>query len=188
MRAKEIPEIIPTKEVFVGDPKALVTLMEYGDYESEACAKVNEVVDKLLKQFDGQLRFNFRHFPLTRIHQHAMKAAEASLGAAQEGKFWEMHNALFAHRRRLGAISLREYAKDCGVVNKKFLDNLVNSTYGWSVKSDLMEGLDKGVRDVPAFFINDVLFTGKPTYDNLRKGIEEAIKQKKKKPSAKARA
>jgi protein-disulfide isomerase len=180
MRAKEIVEIIPTKDVFVGDPKAPVTLMEYGDYESEACAKVNEVVGKLLEQYEGKLRFNFRHFPLTKIHQHAMKAAEASLGAAQEGKFWEMHNALFAHRRRLGAISLREYAKDCGVVNKKFLDHLVNSTYGWQVKSDLMEGLNKGVRDVPAFFINGVLFTGKPTFENLRKEIEEALKQKKK--------
>jgi protein-disulfide isomerase len=188
MKAKEIIDIIPTKDVFVGDPKAPVTLMEYGDYESEACAKVNEVVEKLLKQFDGKLRFNFRHFPLTKIHQHAMKAAEASLGAAQEGKFWEMHAMLFAHRRRLGAISLREYAKDVGVVNKKFLDNLVNSTYGWQVRSDLLEGLDKGVRDVPAFFINGELFTGKPTFENLRKGIEEALKTKKKKPAAKVRA
>jgi len=180
MKAKEIIEIIPTKDVFVGDPKAPVTLMEYGDYESEACAKVNEVVDRLLKEFQGKVRFNFRHFPLTKIHQHAMKAAEASLGAAQEGKFWEMHSMLFAHRRRLGAISLREYAKDVGVVNKKFLDNLVNSTYGWQVRSDLLEGLNKGVRDVPAFFINGVLFEGKPTFDNLRKGIEAALKQKKK--------
>jgi hypothetical protein len=73
-------------------------------------------------------------------------------------------------------------------VNKKFLDNLVNSTYGWQVKSDLLEGLDKGVRDVPAFLSMMYLFTGKPTFENLRKGIEEAIKQKKKKPSAKARA
>jgi protein-disulfide isomerase len=180
MKAKEVVEIIPTKDVFVGDPKAPVTLMEYGDYESEACAKVNEVVEKLLTRFDGKLRFNFRHFPLTKIHQHAMKAAEASLGAAQEGKFWEMHSMIFAHRRRLGAISLREYAKDVGVVNKKFLDNLVNSTYGWQVRSDLLEGLNKGVRDVPAFFINGVLFTGKPTFENLRKGIEDALKQKKK--------
>jgi protein-disulfide isomerase len=177
---KELVEIIPTKDVFVGDPKAPVTLMEYGDYESEACAKVNEVVVKLLEQYDGKMRFNFRHFPLTKIHQHAMKAAEASLGAAQEGKFWEMHSMLFQHRRRLGAISLREYAKDVGVVNKKFLDNLVNSTYGWQVRSDLLEGLNKGVRDVPAFFINGVLFTGKPTFENLKKGIEEALKQKKK--------
>ena len=87
MKAKDILEIIPTKDVFVGDPKAPVTLMEYGDYESEACAKVNEVVGKLLEMYEGKLRFNFRHFPLTKIHQHAMKAAEASLGAAQEGKF-----------------------------------------------------------------------------------------------------
>src|ERR1700743_511677 len=141
--------------------------MEYGDYESESCAKVNEVIHKLLQQFDGKLRFNFRHFPLTKIHQHAMKAAEASSGAAKESKFWEMHKRLFANRRRLGAISLREYAKDCGVLNKKFLENLVDSTYGWQVKSDLLEGLDKGVRDVPAFFINDKLFTGKPTFAHL---------------------
>src|ERR1700754_697049 len=180
MKAKDLLEIIPTKDVFVGDPKAPVTLMEYGDYESEACAKVNEVVGKLLEMYEGKLKFNFRHFPLTRIHQHAMKAAEASLGAAQEGKFWEMHNALFAHRRRLGAISLREYAKDVGVINKKFLENLMNCTYGWSVRSDLLEGLDKGVRDVPAFFINGELFTGKPTYDNLSKGIEAALSKGKK--------
>jgi len=178
MKTKEI-EIIPTKDVFVGDPKAPVTLMEYGDYESEACARVNDIVDKLLKQFQGKMRFNFRHFPLTKVHQHAMKAAEASLGAAQEGKFWEMHIALFANRRRLGAISLREYAKECGVINKKFLENLVDSTYGWQVRSDLLEGLDKGVRDVPAFFINGELFTGKPTFENLKKGIEEALKKKK---------
>jgi len=184
MKAKEIVEIIPSKDIFVGDQKAPVTLTEFGDYESEACAKVNEVVDKLLKEFDGKMRFNFRHFPLTKIHQQSQKAAEASLGAAQDGevKFWAMHNMLFAHRRRLGAISLREYAKEVGVVNKKFLDDLVNSTYGWQVRSDLLEGLDKGVRDVPAFFINDELFTGKPTYDNLSKGIEAALKQKKKKP------
>jgi protein-disulfide isomerase len=185
MKQKEIVEIIPTKDVFVGDPKAPVTLMEYGDYESEACAKVNEVVDRLLKQFDGRMRFNFRHFPLTKIHQQSQKAAEASLGAAQEGKFWEMHNMLFAHRRRLGAISLREYAKEVGVINKKFLDDLVNSTYGWQVRNDLLEGLDKGVRDVPTFFINGEPFTGKPTFDNLRKGIEDALKLKKKKATAK---
>src|SRR5262245_19075756 len=92
-----------------------------------------------------------------------------------------MHNTLFDHRRRLGAISQREYAREVGVINKKLLENLVNCTYGWSVKSDLLEGLDKGVRGVPAFFINGELFTGKPTYDNLSKGIEAALSQGKKK-------
>ena len=187
MRQKEVVEIIPSKDIFVGDPKAPITLTEFGDYESEVCAKANEVVDKILKEFKGKVKFNFRHFPLTRIHQHSMKAAEASLGAAQEGKFWDMHNMLFAHRRRLGAISLREYAKDVGVVNKKFLDDLVNSTYGWQVRSDLLEGLEKGVRDVPAFFINGELFTGKPTFDNLKKSIQAAIRQKKKRQVSRVR-
>ena len=71
------------------------------------------------------------------------------------------------------------------MVNKKFLDDLVNSTYGWQVRNDLLEGLDKGVRDVPTFFINGEPFTGKPTFDNLRKGIEDALKLKKKKATAK---
>src|ERR1700710_2553588 len=146
MKTKEVV-IIPTKDVFVGDLKAPVTLMQYGDYESEACAKVNEVVDKLLKEYDGKMRFNFRHFPLTKIHQRSMKAAEASLGAAQEGKFWEMHNLLFENRRQLGTISLKQYSKEAGVVNKRFLTNLVDSTYGMEVRDDLLEGLDKGVRN-----------------------------------------
>ena len=77
-KAKEIVEIIPTKDIFVGDLKAPVTLTEYGDYESEACAKVNDVVEKLLKEYEGKMRFNFRHFPLTKIHQHSQKAAEGT--------------------------------------------------------------------------------------------------------------
>ena len=188
MNKPKAKDIISPKNIWIGSDKGPVSLVMFGDYESEACAKANDVINKLLAKYEGKIKFNFRHFPLTKIHQHAMKAAEASLGAAQEGKFWEMHNTLFAHRRRLGAISLREYAKEVGVINKKFLEHLVNCTYGWSVKSDLLEGLDKGVRDVPAFFINGELFTGKPTYDNLSKGIEAALsqgKKKKKVPAAK---
>src|SRR5438128_12692308 len=102
---KEVEEIIEPKDIFVGRKDAPVTLMEFGEYENEDCAKANEVVKKLLAEFGDKLRFNFRHFPLTKIHQRSMKAGEAALGAAQEGKFWEMHNLLFEHRRQLGTIS-----------------------------------------------------------------------------------
>src|ERR1700753_693637 len=107
MKAKEIIEIVPTKEIFVGDIKAPVTLMEFGDYESEACAKANEVVKQLLSTYEGKIRFNFRHFPMTRIHQRALKAAEAAVATAQDGKFWEMHDILFANRHNLGTTSLK---------------------------------------------------------------------------------
>lgn len=179
MAVKTPIEIIPPKEFWVGEKNATVSLVEFGDYESEVCAKANEVVKKLLVEFEGKLKFNFRHFPLTKIHQRSMKAAEASIAAAQEGKFWEMHNALFAHRRQLGTISLKEYAKEVGVANKRLLTELVDSVYGWSVRNDLLEGLDKGVRDVPTFFINGDLYEGKPTFEGLKRAIAEALKLQK---------
>jgi protein-disulfide isomerase len=188
MKPKEVVEIIPSKEIFVGNAKADVTLMEFGEYENEDCAKANEVVTKLLEEFDGKIRFNFRHFPLTKIHQRSMKAAESSIAAAQSGKFWEMHNILFKHRRTLGTTSLKLYSKEAGVENKHFLDDLINSTYGWQVMNDFQDGINRGVKELPAFFINNVKFEGKPTFENLSKALEEALKKVKKKAPAKAKA
>lgn len=185
---KEIEEIIEPRDVFVGKKDAPVTLMEFGEYESEDCAKANEVVKQLLEEYEGKIRFNFRHFPLTRIHQRSLKAGEAAVAAAQEGKFWEMHNVLFNNRRNLGTTSLKLHSREAGISNKKFLDDLVNGVYGWQVQDDLKEGLDRGVKDVPAFFINGELFTGKPTFANLSAAIEAALKKGKKKTTAKQRA
>ena len=185
---KDEVEIIEPKDIFVGDKSAPVTLTEFGDYESEACAKVNEVVKKLLEDYEGKIRLNYRHFPQTRIHQRSLKAAEAAVGAAQEGKFWEMHNIIFANRRNLGTTSLKLHSKEAGVKNKKFLDDLVNAIYGWHVQADIREGLDRGVKEVPAFFINGEFFTGKPSYENLSATIELALKKAKKKPPVKQRA
>src|ERR1700754_3795288 len=135
---KEVEEIIEPKDIFVGKKDAPVTLMEFGEYENEDCAKANEVVKQLLEEYEGKIRFNFRHFPLTLVHQRSMKAGEAAIAADQEGKFWEMHNVMFENRRNLGTTSLKIYSKEAGVVSKRFLDELVNSTYGWHVRNDLL--------------------------------------------------
>jgi len=170
--------IIEPREIFVGKKDAPVTLMEFGEYENEDCAKANEVVKQLLEEYDGKIRFQFRHFPLTLVHQRSMKAGEAAVAAAQEGKFWEMHNVLFSNRRTLGTTSLKLHSKEAGVKNKKFLDDLVNGIFGWQVQDDLKEGINRGVKEVPAFFINDEPFTGKPTFTNLSTAIEAALKKK----------
>jgi len=180
--------IIEPREIFVGKKDAPVTLMEFGEYENEDCAKANEVVKQLLEEYDGKIRFQFRHFPLTLVHQRSMKAGEAAVAAAQEGKFWEMHNVLFSNRRTLGTTSLKLHSKEAGVKNKKFLDDLVNGIFGWQVQDDLKEGINRGVKEVPAFFINDEPFTGKPTFTNLSTAIEAALKKSKKKILAKQRA
>jgi len=171
----KIVEIIHSKNIYIGDPQAPVTLVMFGDYECETCAKANEIVKKLLATFEGKLKFNFRHFPLTRVHQRAMKAAEAAVAAAQVGKFNEMHNVLFQNRRNLGVTSLKLYSIEVGIANKRFLDTLVNGTYGWEVRNDLLEGLDKGVREIPAFFINGKRYNGPARFAELKKAIEEAL-------------
>ena len=180
--------IIEPREMFVGNIEAPVTLMEFGEYESEECAKVNEVVKQLLVEYEGKIRFQFRHFPLTLIHQRSLKASESAVAAGQEGKFWEMHNVLFANRRNLGTTSLKLHSKEAGIRNKKFLDDLVNGVFGWQVQDDLKEGLNRGVKDPPTFFINEVLFTGKPTFANLSVALDAAIKKTKSKPAAKKTA
>ncbi len=177
--------IIEPKEMFVGKKDAPVTLMEFGEYENEDCAKANEIVKQLLEEYEGKIRFQFRHFPLTLIHQRSLKASESVVAAGQEGKFWEMHNILFNNRRSLGTTSLKLHSKEAGVKNKKFLDELVNGVYGWQVQDDLKEGLNRGVKDIPAFFINDIPFTGRPTFANLSAAIDAALKKSKKKPAAK---
>ena len=174
-------EIISTKGIWIGDPGAPVSLVLYGDYESDECAKVHRVIVKLLESHGKKIRFNFRHFPMTQIHQHAHKAAEAAVAAAQEGKFWEMHNLIYAHNRRLGSISLREYAREAGVTSKNFLPDLVESKYGWTVRTDLLEALHKGVRSVPTLFINDHEYHGRLSQPELAKAIEEECHSSKRK-------
>ena len=180
----EVP-IIPPKDVFVGSKTAPVTLIEFGDYESEACVKAHPVVKEILDSYEGKVKFNFRHFPLLKIHQKAHKAAEAAIAAAQEDKFWEMHEILLANRRNLGTISLKSYAKEVGVTNKNFLNDLINGVYGWHVQDDLKEGINLCVKDVPAFFINGERVEGEITVKNLSSYIEAALKKKKTKTAVK---
>lgn len=184
---KEIEEIIEPKDIFVGKKDAPITLMEFGEYESEECAKVNEVVKQVLEEYEEQVKFNFRHFPLTKIHQRSLKASESAVAAGQEGKFWEMHNVLFSNRRNLGTTSLKLHSKEAGVKSKKFLDDLVNGVFGWQVQDDLRDGINLGVKEIPAFFINGKPFVGKPTFANLSAAIDEALKSVKKKTAAKAK-
>lgn len=170
-------DIIPPKDIWVGEKEARVSLVMFGDYESEACAKAHEVVKRILIEYQGKVKFNYRHFPLTQIHQKAHKAAEASIAVSQFGKFWEMHDLIFHNRKNLGSISLRDYAIEAGVRDKNFLPKMTDSVYGWTVRNDLMEGLHKGIRDVPAFFINNELFDGPPSFAEFSKVIDQHLNE-----------
>jgi len=167
--------VIEPEDVLIGSSTALVTIKFYVDYESLVCFEANQVIKYVFETNPELVRLNIRHFPLANKHQKAMKAAEAAVAASQENKLWEMHNLLFENRRHLGLISLKTYAKAAGLTNKKFFDELVNGKYAWAVRGDLMNAVEKGIRNVPAILVNDHLFEGDITVENLQHFINDVL-------------
>jgi protein-disulfide isomerase len=175
MQKKEELPVIPSKNMVIGSEEAPVQLVMFGDYESSETRGVNEVIKKILTAFTGKVNFVFRHFPLTQVHQKAHKAAEAAIAAGQEGKFWEMHQQLLEHPKQLGIISLKGHAREVGVVNKRFLEQLMNSDFGWFVQDDLQDGLKLGIREIPVLFINGSEVNKPLTLNRINKAIREEL-------------
>src|SRR6059036_3903656 len=99
----------------LGASHAPVTLVEYGDFECPNCRQAAPAVKLLLRRFDGRIRFVYRHFPLEEVHAHALSAAEAAESAAAQGRFWDMHDSLFAHQGELSRRHLHARAEALGL-------------------------------------------------------------------------
>lgn len=179
MHKKETPPVIPSKDMFAGPVDAPVVITVFGDYESLETRQLNELMKGMMKAFNGKIKWVYRHFPLTQIHQKAHKAAEAAIGAGQEGKFWQMHELLMERYHQLGITSLKAHAREAGVVNKRFLEQLMNSDFGWNVQDDLREGLSLGVREVPALFINGKFIEKPLNSSRISKAIQHELKKDK---------
>jgi protein-disulfide isomerase len=173
---KDAPVILP-KDVLIGHPQAPLTLTEYGDYECETALHNDLIVREVLQRYPGMVNFNYRHFPQTRIHQKAHKAAEAAVAAAQVGKFPQMHDLLLHNRRNLGAASLTCYARELGIGGLHFLDALVTGRYGQYVQGDLATGLKLGIKEAPTFFINGEKLEGRVTVKNFCEQIDVIYKR-----------
>ena len=136
-----------------GPATAAITLVEYGDYHSRECAAALPWIEALQSRMGDRLRLVFRHFPALGLPPHAAEAAEA---AGLQGRFWEMHAALFAHPSALGNGHLVEYARDLGLDTGRFLRDMAGHDCADRVRSDLASGAESGVQNTPAFFVNGV--------------------------------
>ena len=139
-----------------GPPDAAVTLVEYGDYECPHCGRAHPIVKEIQKRLGSRLRFVFRNFPLNEIHPHAEHAAEAAEAAAVQGKFWEMHDAIFEHQRALEDRHLLEYAALAGLDAQQVQRELASHMHAARVKEDFLSGIRSGVNGTPTFFINGI--------------------------------
>lgn len=137
-----------------GTTHAVLTLVEYGDYECPHCGRAYPIVKEVQRRLGPQLRFVFRNFPLAQIHPHAQHAAEAAEAAAAQGRFWEMHDALFEHQRSLDDRHLSQYAVSVGLDLERFQQELTAHTYASRVREDFLSGVKSGVNGTPTFFIN----------------------------------
>jgi protein-disulfide isomerase len=136
-----------------GPENAKVTVVEFSDFQCPYCSRAAEVSQKIREKYGDKVRFVFRHFPLS-FHQDAGPAAEASMAAHAQGKFWEYHDKLFANQQKLDGVSLEGYAQEAGLDMAKFKAAMQSKEYGSIVKADLKMGEDVAVQGTPTMFVN----------------------------------
>jgi protein-disulfide isomerase len=137
-----------------GPNDAAITIIEFSDFQCPFCGRLAPVLRDLLKEYPTQVRLLFRNMPLTAVHPNAQKAAEAGVCADSQGKFWVMHDLLYAEQNSLSADALKEKAKRLKLDSAAFDDCLDSGHGGATVKTDLDAGEHLGIISTPASFLN----------------------------------
>lgn len=159
-----------------GDKSAKVTLIEYSDFQCPYCNKLEPTLEKILIDYNGKVRLVYRSYPLISIHQYAQKAAEAGECAADQGKFWEMHDKMFASQPALAVTNLKSYAKDLGLNQTQFDSCLDSGKYASRVNQQSTEAEAAGLTGTPGTFINNQFINGAYPYETFKSVIDGLIK------------
>ena len=141
----------------LGPDHAPVTIVEYGDFECPSCKVAAPAVRLLFERFPNRLRLVFRNFPLEEAHPHALQAAEAAEAAAAQGRFWEMHDLLFANQAHLKRRDLDRYAAGLGLDAVRFAAEMNAHFYLQRVREHVDGARRMHMRATPTFFVNGVL-------------------------------
>ena len=158
-----------------GPENAPVTIVEFSDFECPYCSRVIPTLEQVVETYGDQVRLVFRQFPLNNIHSNAQKAAEASLCANDQGKFWEMHDLMFKEQRSLEQEQLKEKAARLELDVEAFNECLDSSKYAEAVMNDLEAGGQVGVSGTPALFINGRFLSGAQPYEALATVIDAEL-------------
>jgi protein-disulfide isomerase len=172
---------VRTDSHITGPADAKVTLVEFGDYQCPACGQAEPIIEQLRKDYAGKsVRFVFRNYPLT-IHPNAPEAAEAAEAAGAQGKFWEMHDALYVNQTAWADSSdpsgqFSQYAKTVGVKDlSKFANEVKSSAYADKIRADQKDGDTLSVQVTPTFFLNNQKLEGVQAYADLKQKINSLL-------------
>lgn len=160
-----------------GDPDAPVTIVEWSDFECPFCARFYEqtlpsIEEEYIKT--GKVKLVYRDFPLS-FHTNAQKAAEAAECAGEQGKYWEMHDMLFAQGVQGGVAGFKQYAKDLGLNTAKFDSCLDSGAMAGEVQKDMADGAAVGIQGTPGFIVNGKLVSGAQPFAVFKQVIDAEL-------------
>jgi protein-disulfide isomerase len=157
-----------------GTTNALVTIVEFTDFECPSCARQHPVLEKIMTEFGDRVRLVVRDFPLSQ-HANARKAAEAAEAAREQGKYWEYASVLFRNQSALGVDKLRQYATDLGLDRTKFDASLDSGKFAEKIQRDMVDGRKLGINGTPTLYINGKR-NSDHSYEALKSANETALK------------
>ena len=158
-----------------GNPDAQVTIVEFSDFHCPFCKRVQPSLNEVLSRYDGKVKHIFRDFPLDNLHPQARAAAEAANCAADQGKFWEYHDLLFAQAPKASPDDLKGYARTVGLNTEKFDSCVFQSTHHDAVQRDIDEATRVGMTGTPGFFVNGRFINGAQPTEKFVQIIDEEL-------------
>jgi protein-disulfide isomerase len=160
----------------LGPDNADVTIVEYADYQCPYSGRAHNALKDLGERLGLTLRLVYRHFPLMDVHEYAEMASEAAEAAAAQGKFWQMHNALYAHQERLSPDILPVLAESIDLDIDRFTSDMLERRYRQRVLADVERGREDGADSTPTFFFNGERYYGDSDEQSLAQAIRDAAK------------
>lgn len=173
----------PTNHV-EGKGQSGVTLVEYGDYQCPYCEQYYPVVKQVVDKYNDQIKFQFRNYPLTQIHQNAFSGARAAEAAALQGKFWQMHDLLYENQSQWSESSnpaqyFQQYAKQLGLNIDQFNKDYSSSKVNDAINADMAAGNKLNIQGTPTFFLNGKQINVQANPGSFDTQIQQAIDQHK---------
>jgi protein-disulfide isomerase len=159
----------------LGDLKAPVVIVEYGDYQCPYCGQAYAIAKGLLREFGDDLCLVFRNFPLTQVHPLAAMASQAAEAAGAQGKFWEMHDLLYEHQEALEFEDILSYAQEIKLDIERFSQDVQTGAFRERISQDTRSGIRSGVNGTPTFFLNGVRYDDSWDFETFSATIQKFI-------------
>jgi protein-disulfide isomerase len=160
-----------------GPKNAPITLVVFSDFQCPFCGRIEPTLAKLESEYPGKIRVAWKNFPLS-FHQNAKPAAKAAMAAGEQGKFWEMHDKLFANQQQLDRASLEKYGQELGLNMAKYKDALDSNKFDAQIDADTKEGSAVDVSGTPATFVNGRKIGGAYPYEIFKKIVDQELAKK----------